>query len=209
MADRPSWNSEYMGSPPWDIGRPQPDFVRLADAGELAGQVLDVGCGTGEHVMLAATHGAEAMGVDIAELAIQRARDKAAERGIHATFQVADAMHLDRLGRKFDVITDSGLFHVFSDDERPPFVSSLRSALRPGGVYYMMCFSDRQPGDWGPRRVSKAEIRASFADGWSVRSIEPAQFDVAIESERAQAWLAPIERVCGQGAQRGSPTAQL
>ena len=184
-----------MGSPPWDIGRPQPDFVRLADAGELAGQVLDVGCGTGEQVMLAATHGAEAMGVDIAELAIQRARDKAEERGIHATFQVADAMHLDRLGRKFDVITDSGLFHVFSDDERPPFVSSLRSALRPGGIYYMMCFSDRQPGDWGPRRVSKAEIRASFADGWSIRSIEPAQFDVAIESERAQAWLATIERL--------------
>ena len=184
-----------MGSPPWDIGRPQPEFVRLADAGELAGQVLDVGCGTGEQVMLAATHGAEAMGVDIAELAIRRARDKAEERGIHATFQVADAMHLDRLGRKFDVITDSGLFHVFSDDERPPFVSSLRSALRPGGIYYMMCFSDRQPGDWGPRRVSKAEIRASFADGWSVRSIEPAQFDIAVGSERAQAWLATIERV--------------
>ena len=195
MAERPSWNSAYQGSPPWDIGRPQPDFVRLAEAGELAGQVLDVGCGTGEQVMLAATHGAEAMGVDIAELAIQRARDKAAERGIHATFQVADAMHLDLLGRKFDVITDSGLFHVFSDDERPPFVSSLRSALRPGGIYYMMCFSDRQPGDWGPRRVSKAEIRASFADGWSIRSIEPAQFVIAIESERAQAWLATIERV--------------
>src|SRR5438552_1710786 len=109
--------------------------------------------------------------------------------------QVADAMHLDRLGRQFDVITDSGLFHVFSDDERPAFVTSLRSVLRPGGMYYMMCFSDRQPGDWGPRRVSKAEIRASFTDGWSVRSIEPAQFVIAIESERAQAWLATIERV--------------
>ena len=195
MAERPSWNSAYQGSPPWDVGRPQPDFVRLAEAGELVGRVLDVGCGTGEQVMLAATHGAEAMGVDIAELAIQRAREKADERGIHATFQVADAMHLDRLGRQFDVITDSGLFHVFSDDERPAFVTSLRSVLRPGGMYYMMCFSDRQPGDWGPRRVSKAEIRASFTDGWSVRSIEPAQFVIAIESERAQAWLATIERV--------------
>ena len=195
MAERPSWNSAYQGSPPWDVGRPQPDFVRLAEAGELVGRVLDVGCGTGEQVMLAATHGAEAMGVDIAELAIQRAREKAEERGIHATFQVADAMHLDRLGRQFDVITDSGLFHVFSDDERPAFVTSLRSVLRPGGMYYMMCFSDRQPGDWGPRRVSKAEIRASFTDGWSVRSIEPAQFVIAIESERTQAWLATIERV--------------
>jgi hypothetical protein len=32
-------------------------------------------------------------------------------------------------------------------------------------------------------------------DGWSVRSIEPAQFDIAIESKRAQAWLATIQRV--------------
>jgi cyclopropane fatty-acyl-phospholipid synthase-like methyltransferase len=195
MVERPSWNSAYEGSPPWDIGRPQPDFVRLARAGKLAGRVLDVGCGTGEQVMLAATHGAEAMGVDIAELAVQRAREKAEEREIHATFEVADALHLDRLGRQFDVITDSGVFHVFSDDDRPVFVTSLRSVLRPGGMYYMMCFSDREPGDWGPRRVSKAEIRASFADGWSVRSIEPAQFVIAIESERAQAWLATIERM--------------
>jgi cyclopropane fatty-acyl-phospholipid synthase-like methyltransferase len=195
MVERPSWNSAYEGSPPWDIGRPQPDFVRLAEAGNLAGRVLDVGCGTGEQVMLAATHGAEAMGVDIAELAVQRAREKADEREIPATFEVADALHLDRLGRQFDVITDSGVFHVFSDDERPVFVTSLRSVLRPGGMYYMMCFSDREPGDWGPRRVSKAEIRASFADGWSVRSIEPAQFVIAIESERAQAWLATIERI--------------
>src|SRR5207253_5791088 len=173
MADRPSWNSEYMGSPPWDIGRPQPDFVRLAEAGELAGQVLDVGCGTGEQVMLAATHGAQAMGVDIAELAIQRAREKAEERAIPATFQVADAMHLDRLGRQFDVITDSGLFHVFSDDQRPAFVTSLRSALRPGGMYYMMCFSDRQPGDWGHgvcrRRRSGLHSRTAGQSGRSSR----------------------------------------
>src|SRR5437773_139152 len=195
MAQHPSWNSVYEGSPPWDIGRPQPDFVMLADAGKFRGRVLDVGCGTGEHVMLAASHGAEAMGVDVAELAIERARAKAQQRGISAMFEVGDVLRLDRLGRQFDVITDSGVFHVFDDQERPVYVNSLRSALRPGGMYYLMCFSDRQPGDWGPRRVSKAEIRASFTDGWSVRSIEPAQFVIAIESERAQAWLATIERV--------------
>src|SRR5207248_9122344 len=159
MAERPSWNSAYQGSPPWDVGRPQPDFVRLGEAGELAGQVLEVGCGTGEQVMLAATHGAQAMGVDIAELAIQRAREKAEERAIPATFQVADAMHLDRLGRQFDVITDSGLFHVFSDDERPAFVTSLRPVLWTGGMYSMMCFRDLQLCDLLLRRVSKEKLR--------------------------------------------------
>jgi cyclopropane fatty-acyl-phospholipid synthase-like methyltransferase len=195
MAQHPSWNSVYEGSPPWDIGRPQPDFVVLADAGKFQGRVLDVGCGTGEHVMLAASHGAEAMGVDVAELAIERARAKAQQRGISAVFEVGDVLHLDRLNRQFDVITDSGVFHVFDDEERPLYVNSLRSALRPGGMLYLMCFSERQPGDWGPRRVSQAELRDAFVDGWSIRSIEPALFAVTIDDKGAQAWLATIERL--------------
>jgi cyclopropane fatty-acyl-phospholipid synthase-like methyltransferase len=195
MAQHPSWNSAYEGSPPWDIGRPQPDFVMLADAGKFHGRVLDVGCGTGEHVMLAARHGAEAMGVDVADLAIERARKKAQQRGISATFEVADALHLDQLRRQFDVITDSGVFHVFDDEERPVYVNSLRSALRPAGMYYMMCFSDLEPGDWGPRRVTQAELRAAFVDGWSIKSIEPTRFAVTIDDNGAQAWLATIERL--------------
>jgi cyclopropane fatty-acyl-phospholipid synthase-like methyltransferase len=195
MAQHPSWNSAYEGSPPWDIGRPQPNFVMLAEAGKLQGRVLDVGCGTGEHVMLAASHGAEAMGVDVAELAIERARAKAQQRGISAMFEVGDVLHLDRLARQFDVITDSGVFHVFDDEERLLYVNSVRSALRPGGMLYLMCFSDRQPGDWGPRRVSEAELRAAFVDGWSITSIEPAMFAVTVDDNGAQAWLATIERL--------------
>ena len=195
MAQHPSWNSVYEGSPPWDIG---PAAARLRETGrcwQVPRHMLDVGCGTGEHVMLAASHGAEAMGVDVAELAIERARAKAQQRGISAIFEVGDVLHLDRLRRQFDVITDSGVFHVFDDEERPVYVNSLRSALRPGGIYYLMCFSDRQPGDWGPRRVSQAELRAAFVDGWSIRSIEPAKFAVTIDDNGAEAWLATIERL--------------
>src|SRR3989442_15165267 len=151
MAQHPSWNSVYEGSPPWDIGRPQPDFVRLADAGKFHGHMLDVGCGTGEHVMLGASHGAEAMGVDVAELAIERARAKAQQRGISAMFEVGDVLHLDRLRRQFDVITDSGVFHVFDDEERPVYVNSLRTALRARGVCYPKGFNDPPPRGWGPR----------------------------------------------------------
>jgi len=199
----PSWDDSYAGDvpAPWDIGRPQPVFVRLAEQGLMAGRVLDSGCGTGEHTLLAAAHGADATGVDVSGLAIRRARDKAAERGLVARFEVGDALRLADLGLTFDVIIDSGVFHVFDDDARGRYVTSLASVLRPGGHCYLACFSDRQPGTWGPRRVSQDELRAAFSDGWAVASIEAATFEVneaRIGASSVQAWLAVLERA-GQG----------
>jgi len=199
----PSWDDSYAGDvpAPWDIGRPQPAFLRLAEQGLLAGRVLDSGCGTGEHTLLAAAHGADATGVDVSGLAIRRARDKAAERGLVARFEVGDALRLADLGLTFDVIIDSGVFHVFDDEDRVRYVASLASVLRPGGHCYLACFSDRQPGTWGPRRVSQDELRAAFSHGWAVASIEAATFEVneaRIGVSSVQAWLAVLERA-GQG----------
>lgn len=199
----PSWDDSYAGDvpAPWDIGRPQPVFVRLAEQGLLAGQVLDAGCGTGEHTLLAAAHGADATGVDVSGLAIRRARDKAAERGLVARFETGDALRLADLGLTFDVIIDSGVFHVFDDEDRARYVTSLASVLRPGGHCYLVCFSDRQPGTWGPRRVSQDELRAAFSHGWAVASIEAVTFEVneaRIGVSLVQAWLAVLERT-GQG----------
>jgi cyclopropane fatty-acyl-phospholipid synthase-like methyltransferase len=194
-----SWDESYAGKwpAPWDIGRPQPAFVRLAEQGLLSGRVLDAGCGTGEQVLLAAAHGAsEAVGIDISPLAIDKARAKAAERGSSARFEVGDALNLSELEHAYTTVIDSGVFHIFSDEDRPRYVASLASALAPGGHVYLMCFSDRQPGDFGPRRVRQDELRDAFSDGWTVESITAETFEVnRIEStEQAQAWLATIRR---------------
>src|SRR5580658_631586 len=196
----PSWDDAYTGSAPapWDIGRPQPVFVRLAGSGLLSGRLLDAGCGTGEHTLLAATHGADAVGVDASPTAIERARIKAADRGLKARFEVGDVLRLPDLGLTFDTIIDSGVFHVFDDDDRARYVASLASVLRPGGHCYLICFSDRQPGGWGPRRVSQDELRAAFRDGWTMVSIEAESFAIntgAFDTATAQAWLATIARI--------------
>jgi cyclopropane fatty-acyl-phospholipid synthase-like methyltransferase len=182
------------GTPPWDIGRPQPAFVVLANIARLVGRVLDVGCGTGEHALLAATLGREATGLDISARAVAMAQDKAAERGLNARFVEWNALELSGLNEQFDTVLDCGLFHVFEDQERPRFVDGLRASMSSGGVYYMLCFSDRQPGDWGPRRIRQEEIRHSFADGWTVESIQPATIEIAIDTGSAEAWLASIAR---------------
>jgi cyclopropane fatty-acyl-phospholipid synthase-like methyltransferase len=196
----PSWDGAYAESAPapWDIGRPQPAFVRLAEKGLLLGRLLDSGCGTGEQTLLAAAHGADAMGVDVSPRAIERARGKAAERGLAARFEVADVLRLPDLGLTFDTIVDSGVFHVFDDEDRTRYVASLASVLRPGGHCYLICFSDRQPGTFGPRRVRQDELRAAFSDGWTVESIEADTFELnraGVGIPVAQAWLAAIERV--------------
>lgn len=192
------WDAVYGSAtpPPWDIGRPQPTFVRLADSGLLAGRVLDAGCGTGEHTLLAADRGADATGVDVSALAVEQARRKAAERGLNARFEVADALSLGRSGWVFDTVVDSGLFHVFDDGHRARYVTSLASVLRPGGTCYLMCFSDREPGDWGPRRVREDELRTAFADGWTVTGIAADRFTIhpVVDSPVARAWLATIRR---------------
>ena len=111
--------------PPWDIGRPQPAFEELARSGCLSGKVLDVGCGTGEHALLAAALGHEALGVDIAPRAIEQAEAKAAARGLEVRFLVRDALLLPELGEQFDTVLDCGLFHVLDDADRVRFVRQL------------------------------------------------------------------------------------
>jgi len=187
--------SYRTGTPPWDIGRPQPAFLHLLEAGELRGHVLDVGCGTGEHALMAAAAGFVAMGIDAALTAIGLAQGKAAERSLEVRFEVGDALDLSGLGTQFDTVLDCGLFHVFDDDDRACFVSSLGGVVVPGGRYFMLCFSDKQPGDWGPRRVRQDELRSSFADGWRVDSIEETVLEISVSPEGAQAWLASFTRV--------------
>jgi cyclopropane fatty-acyl-phospholipid synthase-like methyltransferase len=182
------------GTPPWDIGRPQPAFLELAQNGHLTGRVLDVGCGTGEHALMAAALGLSSTGIDAAPTALAAAERKARARGLAVRFLEWNALDLGSLNEQFDTTLDCGLFHVFDDHDRPRFVESLRAAMSVGGSYFMLCFSDRQPGDWGPRRVSQAEIRASFTDGWRVDSIEPSKIEVTIDPAGAHAWLLSATR---------------
>ena len=177
MSDR--FQAAYLeGSPPWDIGAPQSVFVRLFQAGDITGPMVDAGCGTGENALYLASQGLDVTGLDLAPLAIERACSKAAERGVNARFEVADVLDLSAFAGAFDSGIDSGCFHTFDDESRARYVLSLHATLRPGARMFIMTFSDRQPGTWGPRRVTQAELRDAFSDGWRVDGIEPAHFDV-------------------------------
>ena len=95
-----------------------------------------------------------------------------------ATFLVMDALALKDLPEVFDNVIDSGLLHVFSDDDRRRYVEGLATVLKPGGRLFLLCFSDQEPGTQGPRRVPKKELETAFAKRWSIESIEPSRYEV-------------------------------
>lgn len=188
----------YASPPPWDIGRPQQAFLDLAHGGALRGRLLDAGCGTGEHTLMAAGIGLDATGIDLAAAALQAAERKARERACTARFIRWDARRLAELPDvgEFDTVLDCGLFHVFDIDERAAYVEGLRSVLVPGGRFFMLCISDRQPEDGWSRvhRVSRGEIEASFADGWRIDSIQPATIEITTDPDGIRAWQAALTR---------------
>ncbi|MGA8297607.1 MAG: class I SAM-dependent methyltransferase, partial [Acidimicrobiales bacterium] len=145
------WDAVYRedAPPPWDIGKPQPALVPIAQNGLFRGRVLDAGCGTGEHALLAAAKGASVLGVDASRTAIAKARAKASERNSEVSFEVGDILQMTLARDSFDTVIDCGLFHVFDDPNRERYVAVLGDVLRNSGTCYLMCFSDRQPGEWG------------------------------------------------------------
>lgn len=195
-ADR--FREAYEGTPPWDIGGPQPAFVDLADAGAIEGPVLDAGCGTGENALFLAARGHDVTGIDAVTAAVTAARDKAAARGLEAEFVVHDALDLTGLGRRFRTVVDSGLFHTFDDDERERYATALAAVLEPGGVAYILCFSELETREGGPRRVTQAELRAVFdRPPLAVAGIGAATMAARLEGGARQAWLAEIRRATG------------
>jgi ubiquinone/menaquinone biosynthesis C-methylase UbiE len=199
VPDKSTFESLYAGQAPWDIGRPQKQFIDVAD--QITGSVLDAGCGTGDTALFLSSRGRKVTGIDFLEDPIRRAKRKAAERSVSVTFLVKDATTLKDWSERFDNVIDSGLFHVFSDADRKKYVEGLATVLKSGGRAFLMCFSNEEPGTQGPRRISQKELHDAFAEGWAVESIKPVRFEVApnlkdftFSEGGPKAWFAVIRR---------------
>lgn len=198
LPDRAAFEETYAGEVPWDIGRPQRPFVAVAD--RVTSPVLDAGCGTGDTSLFFATRGCRVSGIDFTKGAIRRARAKAVEQKLDAEFLVKNALTLADWDARFRTALDSGLFHVLSDEDRRRYVQGLAHVLQPAGQLFLMCFSDKEPGTEGPRRVSQKELRNAFDQGWDIESIDAVRVEVNPKFKEEfseggpKAWFAIVRR---------------
>ena len=190
---------------PWVIDEPQPAIVELQRAGWIHSKVLDIGCGTGEHTILLTRLGYDVLGIDFSPHAVEQARASAAEKGVDARFEVADAMNLGS-DPGYQTVVDSALFHIFDDADRARYVSSLHTAALPGGLVHVLALSDAGRG-FGPQ-VSETDIREAFGDGWVLEALDTTTYLGVVQEAQADAiglpvgtrvdepaWLARVRRV--------------
>ncbi|MGQ5640883.1 MULTISPECIES: class I SAM-dependent methyltransferase [unclassified Streptomyces] len=169
---------------PWDIGRAQSALVALEDAGQIKGEVIDVGCGLGDNAIFLASRGYRVTGVDGSANAIDECRKRARVQGVDIEFAVADAATLDGFEDRFDTVVDSALYHCLNEENQRKYVAALHRATKPGARLHLFCFAKELPSAFPVlQRISEQNLRETVGKLWDITSIKPALYDTSLTPE--------------------------
>lgn len=161
MSTQQDWNAHYeSGDMPWDVGQPDTHLVDLLSRETRPLQILEVGCGTGTNSVWMAQQGHRVTALDLAPLAVERARARVATAGVPVSVQVANFLEQRIEGGPFDLVYDRGVFHVFDEAaDRERFAEQVAAHLRVGGRWLSICGSTEGPArSFGPPRRSARDV---------------------------------------------------
>src|SRR5579859_6777501 len=185
----PSWNESYAsGQLPWDTGQPEPLLVEFVNSNAVTpGTTLEIGTGTGTNAIWMAERGFDVLGVDIAPLAIEKARAKMDGRGLRCRFVVSDSLAPPPPRGPFQFVFDRGCFHVFDEaHERQQFAAQVAAVLAPGGLWLSLIGSTEGPArEVGSPRRSATEVTLALEPALEIVELRGAEF----RAHGAQAWF--------------------
>ncbi len=131
LTHRQSWNNLYSEREQVWSGQPNATLVSLIERHQ-PGAVLDLGCGEGGDVLWLAQRGWDATGIDISDIAIERARKAAEKAGVTAQFVASDLEHWQS-EQSFDLIISSFMQSHFQDLDRVGIFRTALEYLTVGG----------------------------------------------------------------------------
>jgi len=131
------------------------------------GRLLDLGCGTGRHVVHFAARGFEVTGMDLSAHMLAEARRKLHAAGVEATLLRTDIVRLGELVPPccFDyaICMFSTLGMIYGAGNRLRFLESVRRCLVPGGAFALHVHN-RWHNLWNAegRRYLRRALRAAW-----------------------------------------------
>ncbi len=193
---RRDWEASYRdGTPPWDIGRPADELVRVLDESLIApGRVLELGCGTGADAICLAQRGFEVTAVDSAPTAIERARIRAEPFGVAVRFVLADAFKFGPTAGQFDLVYEAGFYHFVRQSDLERFLDLLWRITRPGSLYLSLSGSDGETAEGGPPKVSPDEVRRELGRLFEIVSVRPCRIESPHRAEGYLGWSCLLRR---------------
>lgn len=167
---------------PWDSVGVRKDLVDLLERGQITPETyprsIDLGCGTGANVVHLAGLGFESHGVDFSEVAIRKARKRAAGADVAATFVVGDltADSIEGIDGPFDFMIDFGTLDDMRGVKRKAMASTITRLSRTGTKFLEYCFfgaTEELPlisfsGTSKFSHIAPGELEELFGDDWRI-----------------------------------------
>jgi cyclopropane fatty-acyl-phospholipid synthase-like methyltransferase len=169
---------------PWSVARLDADIAAWVDALKLplGARVLDLGSGPGTAAIHFARQGFDVTATDISSTALAQAQERAGPLGQRIHWVAGDVFEV-RIDGPFDLALDRGLFHVFPDELRAPYAERVAGWVKMRGRLLLKTFSELEPAGYGPRRVTRAEVRATFGPHFEEEAWQPSTFPGQLDHE--------------------------
>jgi len=187
------------GFAPWDIGKPDFNLIETVTALPIAPcKTVEIGCGTGDNAIWLTQQGFDAVGVDSADIAIERAAQKAADANVPCAFFVQDFLTGHVEGAPFGFAFDRGCFHtVDSDEDRTKFAGQVYRHLGDGGLWLSLVGSaDEKQDRPGPPRRTAREIVNAVEPYFEILSLASSHFETKLP-EPPRAWVCLMRKRAG------------